>query len=225
MSLFWKAAPPICSTQPNFSPSVPVLVLFPVVLSPKYLSLKVDPLLDNISADGRGTYHALPTRTPCTMILFLTLLVCFSPAEGFLQRKAIAATASSCRPSSERCVSRGAETRTTVSTGDNFNNHGDSSAGSNFQKLCELLSPDQSKFLKLDATDDGVRGVYTTQQIRQGDVILTVPLDYCLRDDDIPCKLSILKFQIFCRVLYGLAYCSIQHTHHSPFYSIKYWTQ
>ena len=72
-----------------------------------------------------------------------------------------------------------AETRTTDST--LFDDD-----ASTFRKLCELLAPNQADLIRLDESTDGVRGVYTTREVAEGDLILSIPLDHCLRDDDIP---------------------------------------
>jgi hypothetical protein len=55
-----------------------------------------------------------------------------------------------------------------------------------FQNLCKLLSAGQSDLLRLDISDDGVRGVYCSTGIAGGEVIFSIPLDQCLRDDEPP---------------------------------------
>ena len=56
-----------------------------------------------------------------------------------------------------------------------------------FQRLCDIILPsDQSNLVRLDESDEEVRGVYASEDIAKGDAILTIKLDVCLRDDDIP---------------------------------------
>ena len=112
-----------------------------------------------------------------TTVITTLLLLLVTPTQGFLQRKPILPRPSISRTTEFR-VAR-AETRTTAST--RFQDD-----KTTFRKLCELLCPEQSKLLKLDESHDGLRGVYTTRNIAAGDVILSVPLESCLRDDDIP---------------------------------------
>jgi hypothetical protein len=77
-----------------------------------------------------------------------------------------------------------AETRTTAST--DIHHADDDDQAIKFQRLCEILYPQQSTLVRLDESEEGVRGVYASKTISKGDVILTVPLEHCLRDDDIP---------------------------------------
>eukprot|EP00977_Amphora_coffeiformis_P006369 scaffold1353_cov161-Amphora_coffeaeformis.AAC.41 len=55
-----------------------------------------------------------------------------------------------------------------------------------FDRLVELLSPEQADLVQLNESSDGVRGVYTTQDVAADDAIFVIPLEACLRDDDIP---------------------------------------
>lgn len=52
--------------------------------------------------------------------------------------------------------------------------------------LCELLGAVPRDLLSLKTTDDGVRGVYLNSDVSKDDIILSVPLDSCLRDDEPP---------------------------------------
>lgn len=71
------------------------------------------------------------------------------------------------------------ETRTTSCA--QFDDH-----ATTFRQLCDQHCPNQSQLIKLDESEDGLRGVYTTETIAAGDVILSVPLEACLRNDEVP---------------------------------------
>jgi hypothetical protein len=51
------------------------------------------------------------------------------------------------------------------------------------QELCQLLQATPENLLRLESTPGGARGVYLNRSIKKGDVILSLPLDSCLRDD------------------------------------------
>jgi hypothetical protein len=51
------------------------------------------------------------------------------------------------------------------------------------RELCQLLQATPEDLLRLESTSDGVRGVYLNRSIKEGAIILSLPLDSCLRDD------------------------------------------
>lgn len=51
------------------------------------------------------------------------------------------------------------------------------------QKLSHQLRSTPEDLIRLESTSDGVRGVYLNRSIKKGGVIMSLPLDSCLRDD------------------------------------------
>lgn len=53
-------------------------------------------------------------------------------------------------------------------------------------ELCELLDIEPQGTIRLDDDDSAVRGVYINHAVAAGNIILSVPLQNCLRDDEPP---------------------------------------
>ena len=53
-------------------------------------------------------------------------------------------------------------------------------------RLCESLGVMPSNLLHLETSDNGVRGVHVSRGVPKNDVLLSIPLDSCLRDDTPP---------------------------------------
>jgi len=53
-------------------------------------------------------------------------------------------------------------------------------------QLSELLGATPTDLIRLETSEDGVRGVYVNRDICRNDVLLSIPLNSCLRDDTPP---------------------------------------
>lgn len=56
----------------------------------------------------------------------------------------------------------------------------------NLSHLCKLLGATPTHLLSLQMNTEGSRGMYLNQNISQDDILLSIPLDSCLRDDTPP---------------------------------------
>ena len=56
----------------------------------------------------------------------------------------------------------------------------------NLTKISNLLQAKPKNLLRLQPTEDGVRGVYLNRPVREGDIIFSIPLSSCLTDDAPP---------------------------------------
>lgn len=60
----------------------------------------------------------------------------------------------------------------------------------NLTKISNLLQAKPKNLLRLQPTEDGVRGVYLNRPVREGDIIFSIPLSSCLTDDTPPSWLT-----------------------------------
>lgn len=52
-----------------------------------------------------------------------------------------------------------------------------------FEQLCKEVGVLPAGLLRLDESEDGIRGLYLNRAVKTGDIVLSIPLSKCLRDD------------------------------------------